>query len=289
MAFIAFSTVQVYDKSDFTFVQILYICTAFILKRQERKRLGLITDHFSSRIAALSHSEKYVLYYLDNHLEKVVEMSISELSETLATSTTTIIRMCQKLGCRGFSEFKFSIGQLIKETKIINERFLIEQYQSFFSGALQAVQINDMEYIVRKIYAAPTVIVVGVGLTKPIAEYISDRLMQFGKPAIYAYESHILDLLPNALGAQDVVLFVSMSGQTQTLVHAAKKIQYTQAYRFVITNNGSSALAVLMNRTISSRVPSNIYEGYDITSRSFLMILADLLMEIYLKYMKKRK
>lgn len=249
--------------------------------------MGMLIDSFSNKVDKLSHGEKYVLYYLDNHIEGVPKMNISNLSDDLSISTTTIIRMCQRLGLKGFSEFKFFVAQLIKETKVINERILLKQYQQFFSDALMKVHINDMEYIVRKIYKAGTVIISGVGLSKPIAEYISDRLMQFNKPAIYAYESHLLDLLPNLLKPKDTVLFISMSGQTKTLINAAKKIRYTNAFQFAITNNGSSELASLMNRNISSNVPSNIYEGYDITSRSFLMIFSDLLMEIYLKYIKK--
>ena len=51
---------------------------------------------------------------------------------------------------------------------------------------------------------------------------------------------------------------------------------------FSITNNGNSTLAKLTDVTLSSSMPTNIYKNYDITSRSALMLQADLLIETYL-------
>jgi len=73
-----------------------------------------------------------------------------------------------------------------------------------------------------------------------------------------------------------------MSGETQTIIQAVKKMHYVdQVDLFSITNNGNSTLPKLTDVSLSSSIPTNIYENYDITSRSALMLQADLLIGTY--------
>ena len=97
------------------------------------------------------------------------------------------------------------------------------------------------------------------------------------------YEYHIIELIPTFTKTDDIILFLSMSGETHTLVQAAQKMSYLDnVQRFGITNNGQSTLAKMMDISISSDIPTNVYENYDITSRTFIMAQADLLIETYL-------
>lgn len=249
--------------------------------------MGLLQTNFSSAIERLSDTEKYIFYTFDNHPQMVKNFTLTELAEELNTSNTTIIRMTKKLEFSGFSAFKYTVERLISETSVLSHKNLLEQYQQFFNQSFASTNIADMEFIARKIHQAPSLYIIGVGLTKPVAEYVSKRFMQINKPTLYMYESHIIDLLSNFIKKDDVVLFLSMSGETKTLVAAAKKLHYSNNYIFSITNNGNSSLAQVVDRSLNSGVPINMYENYDITSRSFLMLQADLLFELYLKFVIK--
>ncbi|WP_313182961.1 MurR/RpiR family transcriptional regulator [Lacrimispora sp.] len=245
--------------------------------------MGILQTHFTSMIESLSHSEKHVFYYLDDHPELIASNTLTELAQILNTSNTTIIRMTKRLGLSGFAEFKFLLEGLLKETHVIQEKNLLNQYNLFFQNLVNMIDISDLEFMADRINHSNILYIIGVGLTKPIAEYTAKRLMQLNKSVIYIYESHMIDLLPNLITSKDTVLFLSMSGETKTLVSAAGKLKYTGAALLAITNNGNSSLVKKMHRSLCSGVPVNMYKNYDITSRTFLMIQADLLIELYLR------
>ncbi|WP_239256868.1 MurR/RpiR family transcriptional regulator [Listeria ilorinensis] len=247
--------------------------------------MSLLAEKFAKDIQLLSHSEQYVFYYVDGHIDQVAEWTLTKLADTLSTSNTTIIRMCKKLGLDGYSEFRYMLRDLQVPVSTDDTPDIKEEYLQNFAQIVQNIQLPDIEFIASKLLHAKTIIVVSVGLTKTIGEYLGKRLIQVQKPTMYAYESHIIDLLPSFVKANDVVLFISMSGDTKTLVQAAKKLQYSNCYMFSITNHGDSELSKLMTENIYSNIPTKSYAGYDITSRSCLMIQIDLLFEVYLRKM----
>lgn len=250
--------------------------------------MGLIEKEFSEHIKDLSETEKYVFYYLDAHPYIIRNLNLTQLADEIATSNTTIIRMTQQLGLKGFSEFKYRILQVVNVGESNEQTDLISQYRSFLNTLLNNVNVEKVKYMAKKIYEAPTFYVAGVGLTKPIAEYIAKRFIQLNKPTIYSYESHIIDLIPKLTRPKDVILFLSMSGETLSIIQAVKKFKYIDHnLLFSITNNGDSTLARMMDMNLSSSVPTNNFENYDITSRSTLMIQADILVETYMRIIDK--
>ncbi|XHB96223.1 SIS domain-containing protein [Lactococcus garvieae] len=72
-----------------------------------------------------------------------------------------------------------------------------------------------------KINLSNNIFIIGLGLTKPIAEYISKRLYQLDRASTYVSESHMLDLLPNLARRGDLIIFISESGETKvySIVH----------------------------------------------------------------------
>lgn len=245
--------------------------------------MGILSNHFGHLLDELSESEKYVFYELDCSPELIGKLTLSNLATHLSSSNSTIIRMTQKLGFDGFSQFKYEMKHLLSETIFIHEKDLLIQYQNFFQESLCLVTLENLEFFARKIYESANVFIVGVGLTKPIAEYISKRLYQLNKPSMYIYESHMLDLLPNLIHKNDLIIFVSMSGETKSLLIPAKKIKQKGGIILSITNAHNSSLTKISTRHISSGISANVYHHYDVTSRAFLMIQADLILELYLK------
>lgn len=53
-----------------------------------------------------SHSEKEIGRYILNHGEEVLNMSVKELAKKTYTSPATIVRLCKKIGLKGYNDFK---------------------------------------------------------------------------------------------------------------------------------------------------------------------------------------
>ncbi|PZE21153.1 MurR/RpiR family transcriptional regulator [Paenibacillus xerothermodurans] len=250
--------------------------------------MGQVVDRFGSSLNNLSDAEKHVLYYIDNHFEAAKKLNLVQMAEAVNVSTTTVIRTCKKLGLAGFSELSYILRSLDADNALDTDN-LVMKYIHNLHESLDNIDHTQLERMAHAMLQAKMVVVVSVGLTKGLGEYIGKRLIQIHKQTMYVYESHIIDLLPNLLHDNDVVLFISMSGETQTLVKAAEKLRFTGARLFSVTNAAGSTLSQLTHFNISTRIPTSSYSGYDITSRSPLVLLLDILIETYLKKMAESK
>lgn len=65
----------------------------------------------------LSLLEKQVLEYILSHPEKVISMSLKQVSEKTFVSTATISRTCKQLGYAGFQELKYTLTQYVQTEK----------------------------------------------------------------------------------------------------------------------------------------------------------------------------
>jgi RpiR family transcriptional regulator, glv operon transcriptional regulator len=243
--------------------------------------MGKLVERFSSQIKDLTFSERHVLYYVDDNLSTAKSQSLTHLADTNNVSTTTIVRMCQKLGLEGFSEFKFILKKLDQ-----NQRpkmgDTLERYRKTLDHSLSLQQTKDFEEITEQLIRAKRVFIVAVGLSKMMGEYFSKLLMQVNKSTSYVYESHIIDLLPNMVERNDLIVFISSSGETGTIVKAAEKLRYKNIYTLAITNGTDSSLSNIVQKSLSADVPRVTYAGYDLTARSALVALIDILFEFYL-------
>jgi RpiR family transcriptional regulator, glv operon transcriptional regulator len=68
---------------------------------------------------------------------------------------------------------------------------------------------------------------------------------------------------------------------------AAEKIRYKNAHTLAITNSADSTLAKITRNSISADVQKVHFAGYDLTPRSTILVLIDLIFEFYLKKVMK--
>lgn len=243
--------------------------------------MGKVIEYFGERISFLSHSEKYVLYFIDNHLEVAKELSLTSMASSVNVSTTTIIRMCQKLQLEGFSELKFILKSM-KVEEIPSDEDILKRYQKDVANTINHINPDNIAHISRLMIKANKIIIISVGLSKMMGEYLSKLLMQVSKTAFYVYESHIIDLITSSASADDLVIFISSSGETKTLIQVAEKLKYHQVETVSITNTTDSTLNNLTSHSICANATKLQFAGYDVTARSILMILIDMLFESYL-------
>ena len=69
-----------------------------------------------TRGASLTRAEYRVLAHLTEHPLLVGNITVRELAKATFVSTATIMRLCQKLGFSGFSEFIWHCKQLLSDT-----------------------------------------------------------------------------------------------------------------------------------------------------------------------------
>ncbi|MFD1020276.1 MurR/RpiR family transcriptional regulator [Thalassobacillus hwangdonensis] len=244
--------------------------------------MGKVLERFSGHLTELTHSEKHVLYYIEDHLDEAKTMALTKMAAANNVSTTTIVRMCHKLGLEGFAELKY-ILKTIDATILPTDQHPIQRYVEDITKSLGTIAHEDLERIAGEMNKANRLVVLSVGLTKMAGEYLSKRLMQLNQTSTYIYESHMIDLISNWIGRDDLVIFISSSGETDTLLKAADKLAHLNVPSVAVTNNPDSALHELTDYGVSAPVQKVTYAGYDVSARSTLVMLCDLIFEYLLK------
>lgn len=246
--------------------------------------MGILLDMFANELATLTYTEKQILYYIEKNSEDVATMSLTKLAEQNNVSTTTIVRLSHKLGYDGFSEFKFNLKKINAQLNSSSEDRLLDpvnQYMDGLESGLKNLDKSVLKKAALQMKTANKIIIISVGLTKMVGEYMSKRLMQLNRSSSYIYESHMIDLVGNWVDKNDLVIFISSSGETKTLLKAAEKMSHLSIPTVVLTNNPDSPLMKTTDVGVSFSIQHYLYKGYDISARSFLVILSDLVVDYY--------
>lgn len=250
--------------------------------------MSKLSNRFANTLPQLSHAEKHIFYYIDSNLEKAKKQSLTEMADANSVSTTTIVRMCHKLGLSGYSELKYTLKNIDQENTY-KEKTYIEALKNNFQLTLENLNMEDLHSLISLMIKAKKIVIVAVGLTKTIGEYFSKLLMQANKNTLYVYESHIIDLLPNMIDHEDLVIFITNSGETKTLLSIGEKLSYRNYKTVTIVNVPDSSLSKFTSLTISAQSDKKEYGGYDITPRSTLLLLIDIIFDMYITYITKNK
>ncbi|MDR0297817.1 MAG: MurR/RpiR family transcriptional regulator [Streptococcaceae bacterium] len=245
--------------------------------------MGIFLNKFTD-LSILTTTEINILTQLDNSPELLQDLNLTQLALNCAASNTALIRLAQKLGYSGFSEFKFEMKQVSNKTNFIASN-LLSVFQDFFESFLSDGMESNLDSFIRHISKSKLIYIAGVGSSKPLAEYMAHRLSQLDHPSIYQYDNALLDLLPNLLSHKGLVIYISITGETLRLVNSAKKVVQIGVPVLSITNNSNSTLSHLSTVNIATQIPTSYFHNYDITARTFQMAVIDLLIERLIKYM----
>lgn len=247
--------------------------------------MSTLINYFSDKLNTLTYAEKHVFYFINSDLEKAKKLSLTKMAEENNVSTTTIIRMCIKLGLSGYSELKYILKNINVNLKPNIDNY-IGTIKNSINLSLDKLSIENINKLVDTIHNAKKIIIVSVGLSKPMGEYFAKLLMQAKKSSFYIYESHIIDLLDKSTAHDDLIIFISNSGNTSTLTTVAEKLSYRNFKTAAIVNTPDSPLSKFVDIAVNTHSEKSALYGYDITPRSTLLIILDIIFAYYVNKTK---
>ena len=149
----------------------------------------------------LTESEKQIIDFIESNPRLVINLSLEELSEKCYVSQASIIRLCKKLGTKGFAEFKIrlasEINAFIYSNKNINVDIPLdpgtngkEIAETFFNLTSQSLQtaFHNLDYNALRRSAlilskADIIHIYGRGESLILAEDFHYKLTRIGKPS----------------------------------------------------------------------------------------------------------
>jgi DNA-binding MurR/RpiR family transcriptional regulator len=153
----------------------------------------------------LSMAERVVLDYLIEHKETLKEFSVEKIAEAAYTSPASVVRMCKKLGYKGFKDFKvdFILSNSkveIPENKEYVDVILAKDENSGISTIEnnirvleETLKLYDPETVRRSaelIMSARKILVFGKGSSYLVCKDLEMKLRRINKLCFAQGESH---------------------------------------------------------------------------------------------------
>lgn len=207
----------------------------------------------------LTHTEKRIAKYILENPTEVYNYSITEMANLIETSTSSIVRFCQKLGYEKFQDFKISLAMghsnYDNNKSVIYEDVLLEDGIEEIINKISMINIKSIEDIKslidkkeleRAIHAldkAGFIYLFGVGASGLVAMDFQYKLIRIGKKAVMFLDSHSQLASSVNLGKNDVAVAISHSGSTLEVFKSVEKAKSRGATTISITKYGDNPIS----------------------------------------------
>lgn len=212
--------------------------------------LSRIKNHYHQ----LSDTEKRIADYILQNRTSIVDIAIQKLAQETQTSAATIIRFCQALGFKGYTELKFYIEKELLsplgEAEEINEEDSIKVLkQKIFNfnkkvidDTLMILDDNELEKSINAIANAKRIVLYGEGGSGSIAITALHLFLQIGLPCNTFTEPFAQVMSASTLKKGDVAIGIIHSGRSINTIDAVSVAKERGATTICITGYANSPI-----------------------------------------------
>jgi DNA-binding MurR/RpiR family transcriptional regulator len=217
------------------------------------------TVRFQRLLDDMTNGEKRVGAYFMKHPD-AAEQSISEIIDASGLGYGTVIRFCQKLGCRGFQEFKVLMARDAVTAKspkpeVSDDRYAatLHRLNEDIRRTAQSLDIREIERAAESLSEASRVLCIGVASSAPLALSLNWKIKRFGIVSSCISDGYVMAVEAALLRKGTVLVAVSSSGATKDIVTAARLAREGGATVIAVTNFAKAPLVDSANiRLITS-------------------------------------
>ncbi len=228
--------------------------------------------------SSLRTAEQRVADFILKHAEELIYLTVTELAERTQTSESTVVRLCQKIGYKGYQEFKIMLARdLVGPTETVYEQIeptdaLPSLKAKVFQANAQALKdtievLSDEELgkAVEAIARARKVEIYGIGGSAPLALDAYHKFMKLGLCAVWLNDSDLMAMSSSLLLPGDVALGISHTGASRDVCDAMENAQNAGATTICITHRATSPITKVSNVKLFTAAKETAF-GSDATS-----------------------
>ncbi|MFN3698904.1 MAG: MurR/RpiR family transcriptional regulator [Dictyoglomus sp.] len=260
-----------------------------------------ILEKIKEKKEILRNSEEKVANYILTRWQEVLHLPITELAERIGVSEATIVRMCKKLGLRGFQELKIALAtEKVQPIKTVHQAVqegdgLETILQKVFSANIRAMEatlnvlsVKELERAIDAISKARQLQIYGVGGSGPVALDAQHKFMKTGIPTVAYIDSHMMAMSASILEPQDVAIGISASGSSKDIVEALELAKNRGATTIGITHYAKTPLDRVLDIKLSVSSEETFYRTESTSARiAQLSIIDTLYIGVALKMLDK--
>ncbi|MGN0372401.1 MAG: MurR/RpiR family transcriptional regulator [Enterocloster sp.] len=231
---------------------------------------------------ALTDTEEEILTYFEAHLPSAIHTGLNELSAELYTSNATIVRFCQKLGLRGFNEFKYQVRNELKEQKSpdLSADDMISHSLALFKDNMDAIDTEKLEQIANLLTGDAPVYIYGSYLSSLAARYLQTVMNTLDYPSILIEWQRLLNGLIYEITAGSILLIITAHGDADRYLPVFQRARERNAVTILLTCEEDSPLIPYSTIWMCTNDKNEEYHHVDINPRIGIFTIIQLLIEL---------
>lgn len=208
-----------------------------------------------NQIESLNALELDVYSYVIAHTEQVSRMKIRELAQAAHVSTSTVLRFCSKMGCDGYSDFRYRLRNLPRKDEPAPFQTYAQQAIDFLQRAQSDPELEKkLGRAAQTILKASKVIFYGIGSSGALCQYGARFFSNVGVYSVFMNDPFYPR--PGNYFEDSVLFVLSVSGETKQVVDQVSEYKKQHATIISICNTDRCTVARLSDLTFPTFMPS---------------------------------
>ncbi|QHQ63313.1 SIS domain-containing protein [Anaerocolumna sedimenticola] len=252
-----------------------------------------IEDYFPNA----GEAEKELIKRLQKNPESVLRKSIKEIARETYTSPATIVRLCKKLGCKGYKDFQNTLAYevaLFRESRdIAFQKITREDTVENIIYKVTKKNIESLETTrkllepkiitecVKLLENSRSVTVFGLGTSLLVARDLYLKLLRADVICNVCDDWHAQLLAARNLRKNDLAIVISYSGLTEEMLECAKQAKANSAKVIAITRAVESKLAAEADFVLPVAATELIHRSGAMSSRISQLNVVDIFFTAY--------
>jgi len=220
---------------------------------------------------------------------EVLQMTLAALATRAAVSEPTVIRLCRKLGCTGFPDFRLELARdLAGGAPFIQQEIALGETTGAVIGKVVGAAVSALTQLGRALdpalldraadhlARAHAISFFGTGASSVVARDAQQKFMHLDVPCLFHADSHLQQMAAALLRSTDVALCFSFTGETADITRTAHHARTAGAVVVAVTRTGS-ALARASDVALGVDTEENTFVYSPATTRIAHLVVLDIL------------
>lgn len=221
----------------------------------------------------LNELELSLYKFIMKNKKRIVNMTIRDLANEAHVSTTTVLRLCKKLGCEGFSEFKVKFKLQSEKEKTSNVTEDTMELISFMECVENSKLGEKVEFLSEIVAEVENVIFIGSGSSSALAQYAARFLSSIGKFSVFMDDPYFP--INSRYYENSIVIALSVSGEHRVIIEFINKLRSEGCKIASITNRNDCTIAKISDLNLSYYIKESHIGNSNITSQLPVMYIIE--------------
>ncbi len=227
-----------------------------------------IYNRIQTNMPEFTKSEKKVASFILQEKQAVTNMTILDISQGAGVSEASVMRFCNKLGIKKLIDLKIRIAKDSEVTVQKSDDIFVQQEKDFIDivhNTFRLLERSKVKQVVDAIEKSDKVYFYGIAASGISARVGEDSFQRMGKHAIAVTEGHVQMITAATMSADDVLIVLSLSGNTRDVCEASMIAKSKGAAIVAITSYAKSRMAQLADIVLLTSAQEDLIDGGKVT------------------------